>query len=208
LKDLFPPGIDWAEQVFQTPLEAVNLWMGNESAISSMHKDPYENLFYVASGEKVFTLCPPSDVAFLYEHKEYQPGVFGVDDDDDDDNHHQWGVVATKPTTNEPSSSSSRVRWIAPDVSQLLRHGSSEYQHQTNRLLQRYPRLKYAHPMEVRVQAGELLYLPSLWFHRVTQSCETIGINYWYDMKFDSPLWCYFSFLQHLSHCDDDDDDE
>jgi peptidyl-lysine (3S)-dioxygenase / protease len=58
----------------------------------------------------------------------------------------------------------------------------------------------------VQVQAGELLYLPSLWFHRVTQTRETLGINYWYDMKFDSPLWCYFNLLQNAQACSSESD--
>ena len=41
-----------------------------------------------------------------------------------------------------------------------------------------------------------MLYLPALWFHQVSQSCETVAINYWYDMRFDSPLYCYFHLLE------------
>jgi hypothetical protein len=60
------PLLLWAEQAFGTgPPDAVNIWIGDERAHSSLHKDPYENLFYVASGEKIFTLYPPSDAAFL-----------------------------------------------------------------------------------------------------------------------------------------------
>jgi hypothetical protein len=41
-----------------------------------------------------------------------------------------------------------------------------------------------------------------------------VGVNFWYDMSFETPLWCYFSFLQQLQHVvkdddgDDDDDEE
>ena len=67
LQDCFPSTFTWAQDAFGTgPPDAVNLWIGNERAISSMHKDHYENLFYVLSGEKIFTLCPPADVVFLY----------------------------------------------------------------------------------------------------------------------------------------------
>jgi jumonji domain-containing protein 7 len=63
LQDNFPSGIEWAEEAFgpSQPLDAVNLWMGNELAVSSMHKDHYENLFYVASGEKIFTVSSGSE---------------------------------------------------------------------------------------------------------------------------------------------------
>lgn len=174
-----------------------------------MHKDHYENLFYVLSGEKVFTLCPPADVAFLYE-QEYDSGEFvvrrgdhGKGDDCDGrdgvhDNNYKWMV---QPNEGD------KVRWISPDVQGLLPSkkdaqkpnvSATGSEKSKSILLSMYPLLKYIHPIEVRVQAGEMLYLPSLWFHRVTQSCETVGINYWFDMHFDSPNWCYFHLLQEM----------
>jgi hypothetical protein len=202
LQHMFPSGIEWASEVFQSPLEAVNLWMGNQASVSSMHKDHYENLFYVASGEKIFTVCPPADVPFLYEHVQYPQGTFQVS---------QNGNWHVQPMPSE--NKEERVRWIAPDVSYLLEEEGGASSAYKEDLLEGYPLLKHAHPMEIRVQAGELLYLPALWFHQVTQSCETVGVNWWYDMRFDSPLWCYFSFLQQLQHhgsnrIDNNDDED
>jgi len=169
----FPDTFPWAEEAFDTGRpDAVNLWIGDERAVSSMHKDHYENLFYVLSGEKIFTLCPPADAPFLYE-RQHKSGRF-------DSSNGSWKVRLDKP--NE------EVQWIAADVT---KKDDREY-------LQKFPLLRYTHPIEVRVQAGELLYLPSLWFHRVTQSCETLGVNWWYDMRFDSPGWIYFHLLQQL----------
>lgn len=198
-----PTAFSWAEQAFGTgPADAVNLWMGNERAVSSMHKDHYENLFYVAAGEKVFTLCPPADAPFLYERpvpsgrfvsSEGVPvsknGVGGGGST-------SWKVrpdCSNKPERDEPRHPQ-RVPWIAADVTQLWNDGGGA----GNQYLREFPLLRYAHPRTIRVRAGELLYLPALWFHRVTQSCETIGINYWYDMKFEGPSWCYFHLLQQL----------
>jgi len=224
---LFPRSFPWAEEAFfgqQPPSasgnssassvgpDAVNLWMGDERAVSAMHKDHYENLFYVLSGEKVFCLCPPSDAPFLYE-REVLSGRFRVSrgDCDENDDHHddsstlrgencneasrrKWSVVLDQEeNANSPSSHGdgySRVHWIATDLFGTNSRRSKDEEE--------YPLSKYAHPITVRVQAGELLYLPSLWFHRVTQTRETIGINYWYDMNFGSPMWCYFHLLQQL----------
>jgi hypothetical protein len=61
----FPTSFQFANLAFGTQLDAVNLWIGNQRSVSSMHKDHYENLFYVASREKHFTLCPLADVPFL-----------------------------------------------------------------------------------------------------------------------------------------------
>jgi peptidyl-lysine (3S)-dioxygenase / protease len=197
-----------------------------------MHKDPYENLFYVASGEKIFTLCPPADAPYLYE-KDFLSGSFDsqppkrkartkrkkqakrewavktgfedgcdAEDSDDDDirlneNHPHpsnldMGPVRPQKST-EVAARSAYVRWIEADVAALT---DPQYR---QKQMQEFPLLKYAHPIhEVRVQAGELLYLPALWFHRVTQSQETVGLNYWYNMNFNSPHWCYFQLVSQL----------
>lgn len=175
------PLLVWAEQAFGTgPPDAVNIWIGDERAHSSLHKDPYENLFYVASGEKIFTLYPPSDAAFLpvmsmptrrlvsqrSEHEDsccewHVVEEYQSDDDDNDNGIYNRGVKTTP--------------WIYPS------QGSAS---------------EYLHPMTVRVQAGDILYLPSLWFHAVSQSQETVAVNWWFDMQFQSPLYCYFQLLE------------
>jgi jumonji domain-containing protein 7 len=196
---LFPRSFPWAEEAFfgrtgtDTQPDAVNLWMGDERAVSAMHKDHYENLFYVLSGEKVFGLCPPSDAPFLYE-REVLAGRFQRAPSQGDPQH-QWSVVLDQDDASDETSNQngrySKVHWIATDL-----FGRDSNPQSSND--EEFPLSKYAHPVTVRVRAGELLYLPSLWFHRVTQTCETIGMNYWYDMNFESPLWCYFHFLQQL----------
>lgn len=207
--DLFPRTFPWAEEAFGTgPPDAVNLWVGDERAVSCMHKDHYENLFYVASGEKVFTLCPPGDVPFLHED-EFESGTFREGGGEGG-----WSVV---PDYDEPevgadtqnegkqtraTTRPEKVRWIEPDIDRLLeapaRGGDGDDGREREAYLRRYPLLRYAHPARVRVREGDLLYLPSLWFHRVTQTSETVGINYWYDMRFNGPGWSYFNFLQSL----------
>ena len=180
-KTLFPRSISWAEEAFdvQGP-DAVNLWMGDERAVSSMHKDHYENLFYVCSGEKVFTLCPPADAPFLYEREAVGGRFIGRQGPEQKEN--QWNVHLDRdPDTCELE----KVHWIASNVLEPD--------------LQDFPLLRHTHVFpEVRVQEGEMLYLPSLWFHRVTQTRESVAINYWYDMKFETPSWIYFHLLQQM----------
>ncbi|CAO3599346.1 unnamed protein product [Absidia cylindrospora] len=55
----------------------------------------------------------------------------------------------------------------------------------------RYPRFKYAKPMVITVRQGEMLYLPSLWFHHVSQAGDNgvIAVNYWYDMNYQHALF-------------------
>ncbi|KAL7577605.1 hypothetical protein ACA910_015126 [Epithemia clementina (nom. ined.)] len=217
-----------SEQPQQQP-DAVNLWMGDERAVSAMHKDHYENLFYVLSGEKVFCLCPPADAPFLYE----QPVASGQfchgpqrrcrpkdskDPTQNNNNNNNNKLDLTQPGQSKEQSSDCYDDEWAVQIDQGDQSDETSFEHQPaapqyvhwiaanvchpdaeSDNKNKFPLSKYAHPIRnVKVQAGELLYLPSLWFHQVTQSCETIGINYWYDMKFESPLWCYFHFLQQL----------
>ena len=58
--------------------DAVNLWIGNHLSTTWVHKDPYENLYTVISGEKHFTLFPPCDYPWLYEEK-FPAGVWERD---------------------------------------------------------------------------------------------------------------------------------
>jgi len=60
-----------------------------------------------------------------------------------------------------------------------------------------FPLYRNATPIRVRVEAGDALYLPSLWFHHVRQSHACIAINYWYDMQYDL-RYAYFQFLESL----------
>jgi len=65
-------------------LAAINLWIGDERSVSSIHKDHYENFYCCIHGEvmissihsltcsltlsqKLFTLLPPSDILHLQE---------------------------------------------------------------------------------------------------------------------------------------------
>ena len=180
---LFPETIEFAQEAFGVSPDAVNLWIGNEQAVSSMHKDHYENLFYVLSGEKVFTLCPPADAPFLYQD-EFDSGTF------EQQTSGEWVVKEDRGEDYKQS----RVKWIQGNVEPLVDDKDAVPANQ--------PLLSLTHPIRVHVKAGEMLYLPALWFHRVTQTCETVGINYWYDMSFDSPNWCYFNFLQQLQVVD------
>jgi Cupin-like domain len=189
-----PDSIDWADAAFGVAgPEAVNLWMGGTRSVSALHKDPYENLYCVVAGTKTFTLCPPCDAPFLYE-KWHRSGRFVqqrtcCDDDNDDDGPQQSEAAAWQVCLDGEEGG---VPWIAVDVHR--RHDPD--------VVQQYPLLQYTHPITVHVTAGDLLYLPALWFHAVaTTSDETVAVNYWYPMTFESPQWCYYSLWQQMQPC-------
>ncbi len=46
--------------------------------------------------------------------------------------------------------------------------------------LNKYPEYAKSSVFEIRVNAGDILYLPSLWYHHVRQSHKCIAVNFWY----------------------------
>nr|XP_058149971.1 cytosolic phospholipase A2 beta isoform X3 [Dasypus novemcinctus] len=83
------PHVPWASEALGKMPDAVNFWLGEAAAVTSLHKDHYENLYCVVSGEKHFLLHPPSDRPFipyeLYTPATYQlteEGAFKVVDEE------------------------------------------------------------------------------------------------------------------------------
>lgn len=63
----------------------------------------------------------------------------------------------------------------------------------------KYPEYRAAHPLQVTLYPGDVLYLPSLWFHHVQQGNDTIAVNFWYDMEYDIK-YNYFKFVETIVH--------
>ena len=149
--NIFPKSFPFAEEAFGVgPPDAINLWIGNERSVSSMHKDHYENLFYVCSGQKSFVLCPPADHLFLYE-REFTCGTFSPMGEELDNR--RWSVRLDDEDDSGGRSSSEEVKtkWIEPDITKI------------KEIRDKFPLLLKAHPIKILVNPGEMLYLPSLW---------------------------------------------
>jgi len=159
--------ISFGSEAFGSQPDAVNFWMGDERAVTSMHKDNYENLYCVIRGAKTFTLIPPTDRPFV-PYCTYPVA--------------RW---QQNSTTNqfEIIDEEGEVPWVDIDP--------------THPNLDKYPEFTNAKSITVQVNQGELLYLPSLWFHHVKQSHGCIAVNYWYDMAYD-PKFNYYQFLEKL----------
>lgn len=163
------PEIEWASKAFDKNPDAVNFWMGDKRAVTSMHRDHYENIYCVIAGQKTFTLIPPTDLPFV-PYENFEVGTHKQNSD------LSWTVIKDKEKTFIP--------WVAVDP--------------INPDLDKYPQFSKAHPIEVTVRAGQILYLPSLWFHRVEQSHGCIAVNYWYDMEFDIK-YSYYKLLEKMT---------
>ncbi|TRZ00661.1 hypothetical protein DNTS_013000 [Danionella cerebrum] len=135
-----------------------------------VHKDHYENLYCVISGEKEFILLPPSDRPFI-PYELYQPATYRETEE---------GTFEIVDEENSP-----KVPWIPLDPLK------PDYD--------RYPSYRSAKALRCSVKAGEMLYLPSLWFHHVRQSHGCTAVNFWYDMEYDIK-YSYFQLLESLTN--------
>lgn len=174
--------IRWASEALGCKPDAMNLWIGNQFSETSFHKDHYENLYVVISGEKRFLLLPPTDVHRMYI-TEYPAAHYLYNQD-----RGEFTLELEDPVRYVPWCS---VNPYPPPW---------EKQREINKFPLYFNGPK---PFAVTVKAGEMLYLPSMWFHHVTQSSDerrlTIAINYWYDMGFDIK-YAYFNFLQSIPY--------
>ncbi|EED84733.1 predicted protein, partial [Postia placenta Mad-698-R] len=53
-----PSEVPWCSEALDRSPDAVNLWIGNSASVTSIHSDPYENIYSVVRGKKHFTLLP------------------------------------------------------------------------------------------------------------------------------------------------------
>ncbi|XP_017786409.1 PREDICTED: jmjC domain-containing protein 7 [Nicrophorus vespilloides] len=168
-----PLNIGWASKAFNKKPDAVNFWMGDERAVTSMHKDFYENIYCVIDGHKDFILIPPTDLPCI-NYKTYKMGQY------EDVYQSGFNVKLCRD-----SNGIQHVPWIANDPLNEKCNLNSDFQK--------------ANVHRVRVSKGDCLYLPSMWFHHVQQSHGCIAVNYWYDMDFDVKF-CYYKLLESLSN--------
>ena len=177
--------LQWASEAFGTSPDAVNLWIGNDRSVTSFHKDHYENNYAVIAGEKTFTLLPPCDI-----HRMHLA---------------QYPVAACHDTELGlqlvPSPAGEHVQW-SPIEDLATGTCSNEYQQQYSA----YFDPLMPKPLRITVRAGEVLYLPSLWWHQVEQAAGkdnmVIAVNYWYDMQFDCK-YAYYQLVESLAVAND-----
>ncbi|WVF68961.1 hypothetical protein IAT40_003735 [Kwoniella sp. CBS 6097] len=60
--------VEWMKEATGSEAEAVNLWIGDKKSTTSMHHDPFENIYHVLAGSKILTLLSPIEGLWLDQH--------------------------------------------------------------------------------------------------------------------------------------------
>lgn len=181
--------IQWASEVFGSKPDAVNFWMGDERAITSSK------------------MLPPDIRAIMSSHIYETYLGFTVHKDPYEN---MYCVVSghkdfiLHPPTDQPwipyaDYPKAIYREVDGDLTIFPEEGCVPWISidPLNPDFAKYPNYKKARQVCCRVQKGEMLYLPSLWFHHVRQSHGCIAVNYWYDMSYDIK-YNYFEFVKDL----------
>lgn len=66
LLDDVGPGPRFARDVLGGEAESTNVWIGDARSVTTLHKDPYENIYTVCRGSKTFVLLPPHEYYCLH----------------------------------------------------------------------------------------------------------------------------------------------
>ncbi|KAF3910570.1 hypothetical protein ABW21_db0202429 [Orbilia brochopaga] len=176
-----PSTIPWASIALDQPLpDAVNLWIGNHHSVSSLHKDPYQNLYGVVLGTKIFTLINPFGVAAAQEKKVLNATYV---------KHQNGEFVVTKDRVSSSSGQDaleSTITWPARDLEDYFSLSEEERNVPLEQIAEDDPLkwVKLSTPIRIEVHAGEMLYLPALWYHQVGQRMDEtegicVAVNYW-----------------------------
>lgn len=177
-----------------------------------MDVDPYENIYTVIRGTKRFVLLPPTE-GFLLAERKY-PRAEYVREKDGRLNLVPIPTVAKEPTLGDSDSDidasdsgdqwdPNLVSWASIDPMSVSSHPSQTSSTGTTR--EEEDLVRYARPIHVELNEGESLYLPSGWWHHVSQSSLTrdgedrgacIAINWWYDLEMRGDRWVWLSALR------------
>jgi jumonji domain-containing protein 7 len=192
LEDDVPRDIPFARIALEKHPDAINFWLGNSLSTTALHKDNYENIYVQVLGQKHFVLLPPVEAPCVNERAilaaTYWPEVLpsgssclGPD-------------VRLHPHVDHPVTYTPFPTWD-PDV--------------PDQNATRFSSL--SQPLRVTLNPGDMLYLPALWYHKVSQTCNDerlcCAVNYWYDLDFGGGFWSMSNFISGVGSLPDAEDE-
>lgn len=163
-----PKDIPFVRIALDKAPDAINFWLGNRRSKTSLHRDNYENIYAQVHGKKHFVLLPPLFAPCVQETQlplaRYHRTV-------DEDGREKFTPVVAEPEVAVP------VPLWDPFTSRRPEG----------------PLAEYVKPIEVDLEAGDMMYLPALWYHAVRQTAGEHGfscsVNYWYVHQVRSFVW-------------------
>ena len=148
-----PSEMSFARIALEKQPDAVNFWLGNSRSVTSLHKDNYENVYAQIRGQKHFVLMPPICAPCVNEQTVPLARYAQVNDS------LQHQVVDPPQSVPVPTWDSDMPKERSVPLSEC------------------------AQPMHVTLDIGDMMYLPAMWYHKVSQSCGKEGfscsVNYW-----------------------------
>jgi jumonji domain-containing protein 7 len=178
-----PASMSWARIALENDPDAINFWLGNSASTTALHKDNYENVYVQVLGKKHFVLLPPVEAPCVNEVA-VLAATYAHDGPPGADLHKKEDMVVAIDGAEEGDESYVPFATWDPDRPE---------EHTT-------PFSKYSQPLRVTLEEGDMLYLPALWYHKVSQSCNAEGlccaVNYWYDLDFSGGFWASSSFVR------------
>ncbi|KAK8002544.1 hypothetical protein PG989_002263 [Apiospora arundinis] len=177
--------VPFARIALQQDPDAINLWIGNSRSVTALHRDNYENVYVQVAGRKHFVLLPPLCQPCVNE-KPLRPAHYARHRQEPGDGHGEESGDKLELVMEEEGDDVPFATWD-PDNEQA---NATKYSH-------------LATPMRVTLEPGDMFYLPAMWYHKVSQSCNDEGVcvavNYWYDMEFSGPLYPLVSFVRNMN---------
>lgn len=144
-----------------------------------------QNFYAVIAGEKTFTMFPPTDCLFMPRECQYPTSKYHLKSGASSEGRiNKEDLVLSTEGTPSPSLS-----WLNFDPDIPSTSAGKDCRN-----------LYLSHPLRCNLKAGEILYIPSLWYHRVSQTQLTIAVNYWYEQRFDF-RYVFYKTVQALSDC-------
>ncbi|KAG2754783.1 Clavaminate synthase-like protein [Suillus brevipes Sb2] len=166
LREDVPSNIPWVTEALGRNPDAVNLWIGNSNSTTSIHSDPYENIYTVIRGSKHFTLLPPCE-GWCLQERMYPHAVYGYTD-------------SINGLSVVPSSDTPPVRWssvINPDLPGSLPPEA----HPLHVTLE---------------AGDTLYLPVGWWHYVQQSGPTTIALNWWYDAEVRGMNWIWLSLLR------------
>ncbi|KAJ6787551.1 hypothetical protein PWT90_00634 [Aphanocladium album] len=148
----------------------------NSRSVTATHKDNFENIYVQIRGRKHFVLLSPL-------------------------HHHCMNEKLLPPATYVRSQEGELWLCLDQDATPIpFVTWDPDYPDRNCVSLSRFAR-----PVRVTLEPGDMLYLPAMWYHKVTQSVAdndpngfVVAVNYWYDMNFTGPLFPTAAFLREV----------